>query len=185
MIYKVVSKVLANRLKGILPSVVSENQSTFQAGRLITDNIPMAFETLHYMKHHKKGKSWFMTMKLDMSKAYDWVEWKYLEQIMKRIGFADRWVALMMECISTVSYSILINGDPTPIIHPTRGIRQGDPLSPYLFLFYTEGLHSLPQHPADSGQIRGVSICKLGPRLTHLFFADNSLLFCRSTISEC
>ena len=142
-IYKVVSKVLANRLKGILPSVVSENQSTFQAGRLITDNILMAFETLHYMKHHQNGKTGFMAMKLDMSKAYDQVEWKYLEQIMIRMGFAEKWVALMMECISSVSYSILINGDPTPIIHPTRGIRQGDPLSPYLFLFCTEGLHSL------------------------------------------
>ena len=180
-----VSKVLANRLKGILPSVVSENQSAFQAGRLITDNILMAFETLHYMKHHQKGKSGFMAMKLDMSKAYDWVEWKYLEQIMKRMGFADRWVALMMECISIVSYSILINGDPTLIIHPTRGIRQGDPLSLYIFLFCTKGLHSLLQHFADSSQIRGVSICKLGPRLTHLFFADDSLLFCRSTISDC
>ena len=132
MIYKVVSKVLANRLKGILPSVVSENQSTFQAGRLITDNISMAFETLHYMKHHQKGKSWFMTMKLDMSKAYDWVEWKYLEQIMKRMGFADRWVALMMECISTVSYSILINGDPTPIIALGKGTH-----SPLTFFFST------------------------------------------------
>ena len=126
-----------------------------------------------------------MAMKLDMSKAYDRVEWKYLEQIMIRMGFAKRWVALMMECISTVSYLILINGNPTQIIHPTRGIRQGDPLSLYLFLFCTEGLHSLLQHSADSGQIRGVSICKLGPRLTHLFFADDSLLFCRSIISEC
>ena len=185
VIYKVVSKVLANRLKGILPSVVSENQSAFQAGRLITDNILMAFETLHYMKHHQKGKTGFMAMKLDMSKAYDRVEWKYLEQIMIRMGFAEKWVALMMECISTVSYSIIINGDPSPTIHPTRGIRQGDPLSPYLFLFCTEGLHSLLQHSADFGQIRGVSICKLGPRLTHLFFANDSLLFCRSTISEC
>ena len=116
MIYKVVSKVLAKRLKGILPFVVSKNQSAFQAGRLITNNILMAFETLHYMKHHKNGKTRFMAMKLDMSKAYDWVEWKYLEQIMIRMGFAERWVALMLECISTVSYSILINGNPTPII---------------------------------------------------------------------
>nr|XP_023881744.1 uncharacterized protein LOC111994118 [Quercus suber] len=185
VIYKVVSKVLANRLKSILPSVVSENQSAFQAGRVITDNILMAFETLHYMKHHQSGKSGFMALKLDMSKAYDRVEWKYLELIMKGMGFADRWVALMMECISIVSYSILINGEPFPIVHPTRGIIQGDPLSPYLFLFCTEGLHSLLQHSADSGQIRGVSICKKGPRLTHLFFADDSLLFCRSSATEC
>jgi len=96
VIYKVVSKVLANKLKSILPSVVSKNQSAFQAGRVITDNILMAFETLHYMKHHQLGKSSFMALKLDMSKAYDRVKWKYLELIMKGMGFADRWVALMM-----------------------------------------------------------------------------------------
>ena len=72
----------------------------------------MAFETLHYMKHHQVGKSGFMDLKLDMSKAYDHVEWKYLELVMKRMRFADSWVALMMECISLVSYSILINGEP-------------------------------------------------------------------------
>jgi len=179
VIYKVVSKVLANRLKGILPLVVSENQSAFQAGRVIIDNILMAFETLHYKNHHQTGKSGFMVLKLDMSKAYNCVEWKYLEQMMKRMSFVDRWVALMMECISSVSNSILINGEPSPIIHPTRGIKQGGPLSPYLFLFCIEGLHSLLQHSAVSGQIKGVSICKKGPPLTHLFFADNSLLFYR------
>ena len=100
-------------------------------------------------------------------------------------GFCRQVVALMMESISTVNYSILINGEPSPIVHPTRGIRQGDPLSPYLFLFCTEGLHSLLQHSANSGQIRGVSICKKGPWLTHLFFADDSLLFYRSSTTEC
>ena len=130
---------------------------------MITDNILMAFETLHYMKHHQSSKSSFMAFKLNMSKEYDRVEWKYLELIMKGMGFADIWVALMMECISLVSYSILINGEPSPIVHPSRGIRQGDPLSPYLFLFCTEGLHCLFQHSADSGQIKGVSICKNGP----------------------
>ena len=124
----------------------------------------MAFETLHYMKHHQKGKSGFMALKFDISKAYDCVEWTYLKQMMKRMGFADRWVALMMECISSISYSILVNGNPTPIIHPTRGIRKRDLLSSYLFLFCTEGLRSLLRHSAVSGQIRGVSICKKGPR---------------------
>ena len=145
----------------------------------------MAFETLHYMKHHQVGSSGFMALKLDMSKAYDRVEWKFLELMMKRMGFADNWVALVMEYISTVSYSILINGEPSSIIHPARGLKQGDPLSPFLFLFCTEGLHSLIQHAVASGHIRGVSICKKGPRLTHLFFANDSLLFCRASIAEC
>lgn len=157
------SKVLANRLKNVLPSVILENQSVFQAGRVITDNILMTFETLHYMQHHQVGGLGFIALKLDMSKAYDRIEWKFLELVMKWMGFADKWVALMIECISSVSYSILINGEPSPTIHPTRGIRQGDPLCPYQFLFCTEGLHSLLQHATDSGQIRGVSICSKGP----------------------
>ena len=74
VVYKIVSKVLANRLKAILPHVISENQSAFQAGRVISDNILMAFETLHYMKHQQKGKTGFMALKLDMNKAYDQVE---------------------------------------------------------------------------------------------------------------
>ena len=185
VVYKLVSKVLANRLKVVLPAVVSENQSAFQAGRLITDNILMAFETLHYMKHHQHGSSGFMALKLDMSKAYDRVEWVFLQGMMKQMGFDSRWIALIMEYISSVSYSILINGVPSDIIHPTRGLRQGDPLSPYLFLICSEGLHSLLQKAADAGHIRGVSICKKGPRLTHLFFADDSLVFCRANLAEC
>lgn len=145
----------------------------------------MAFKTLHYMKHHQKGKSGFMALKLDMSKAYDKVEWAYLEAIMKKMGFDERWVKLIMECITTVSYSILINGEPSPIIHPSCGLRQGDPLSPYLFLLCYEGLHSLLHQAAEAKQIRGVSICRGGPRLTHLFFADDSLVFCRASLDEC
>ena len=90
-----------------------------------------------------------------------------------------------MECISTVSYSILVNGEPSSLIVPSRGIRQGDPLSPYLFILCTEGLHGLLAKATEDGVIRGVSICKKGPRLTHLFFADDSIVFCRATIAEC
>ena len=90
----------------------------------------------------------------------------------------------MMECITTVTYSILINGTPTGIICPNRGLRQGNPLSPYLFLLCTEGLHGLISQAASEGHIRGISICRSGPRLTHLFFANDSLVFCRATIQE-
>ena len=104
---------------------------------------------------------------------------------MKQMGFDVRWIALIMECITTVSYSILVNGDPSDIIHPSRGLRQGDPLSPYLFLICSKGLHGLLNKEAEEGHIRGVSICKKGPRLTHLFFADDSLVFYKATIAEC
>ena len=105
-----ISKVLANRLKPLLPFIVSENQSVFQAGQVITDNILMAFETLHYMKTKQNGSTGFMALKLDMSKAYDRVEWSFLECLLRKMGFYSRWVDLVMECITTVSYSILIKG---------------------------------------------------------------------------
>ena len=123
VIYKTISKVLANRLKSILPSIISKSQSAFVLGRLILDNILVAFETLHYMKNKRKGKSTHMAAKLDMSKAYDRVEWGYLEAMMVRMGFHERWVSLIMNCLSSVHYAVLFNGCPTEAFFPSRGIR--------------------------------------------------------------
>ncbi|XP_030930869.1 uncharacterized protein LOC115956706 [Quercus lobata] len=185
VLYKIFSKVLANRLKRVLPNISSEHQSAFLKGRLITDNILVAFETLHYMKNHNSGSSGYTVLKLDMSKAYDRMEWSFLKVVMSQMGFNDWWIDLVMECITSVTYSILINGEPNGDIRPSRGIRQGDPLSLYLFLLCSERLHRLIQQAIEKGDIQGVSICRNGPKLTHLFFADDSLLFCRATTQEC
>ena len=91
----------------------------------------------------------------------------------------------MLACISSVSYSVLINGDPHGNIQPSRGLRQGDPLSPYLFLLCAEGLHSLIKQAEASGDMQGVALCRQGPKITHLFFADDSLLFTRATNTAC
>ena len=99
-------------------------------------------------------------------------------------GFIESWVAMIMLCVSTVTYSILINGEPKSFIRPSRGLRQGDPLSPFLFLFCVEGLNALLCKAAEDKEIRGLSLCRQGPRITHLFFADNCLLFCRSNVAE-
>ena len=185
VLYRIFAKVLTNRLQDVLPQIISKHQSAFMFERLISDNILVAFETLHYMRNHTKGKSGFMALKLDMSKAYDKVEWAYMEKVLVQLGFHDRWVKLMMACITTASYSVLINGEPHGHITPSRGLRQGDPLSPYLFLMCTEGLHGLIRSAANNGDIRGVSLCRNGPKLTHLLFADDSLIFCRAKIEEC
>ena len=185
VLYKIYFKVLANRLKKFLPSLIIEHQFAFAKERLISDNIMVAFETLHHMKQHNLGKHGFIAIKLDMSKAYDRVEWVYLERLLEKMGFCARWVALMMRCVKTVSYSIMVNGEPIRMIHPKRGIRQGDPLSLFLFLLCMEGLHALIKHSARNGDIKGFSLCKRGLKLTHLFFADDSLLFYRSIFEDC
>ncbi|XP_075645403.1 uncharacterized protein LOC142616429 [Castanea sativa] len=147
--------VIANRLKPFLNSIISETQSAFIAGRQIIDNILIAFESLHHMKTNCTRKSDYMAVKLDMSKAYDRVEWIFLEKILLKLGFQNSWVSLIMECITTVTYSIMVNGEPQGMITPTRGIRQGDPLSPYIFLFCVEGLDALLPKAANDGDING------------------------------
>ena len=113
------------------------------------------------------------------------MEWSFLKKVMLQMGFDERWVALIMECITTVTYSILINGKPMGNIKPSRGIHHGDPFSPYLFWVCSKGLHRMIQKTACNGDINGVSICHNGLKLTYLFFADDSLLFCRATLQEC
>ena len=103
---------------------------------------------------------------------------------MEQLGFHSKWVTLMMECITTVSYSILVNGEPHGFIKPSRGLRQGDPLSPYLFLFCAGGFHSLLQKAKNAGELQGVSISRGGPKITHLFFTNDSLLFSKATTQD-
>ena len=121
---------------------MSDSQSAFVPGRNITDNTTVAFEMLHRMRHRRRGKTGHMAVKLDINKAYDRVEWEFLRRIMLEIGLQNQWVHLAMETVCTASYSILINGKPISFITPSHGIKQGDPVSPYLFLLCAEGLSS-------------------------------------------
>ena len=126
-----------------------------------------------------------MAIKLDMSKTYDRENWSYLEMVIRKLGFNEQWVNLQMLCVTIVSYSILVNREPKGTIHPTRGIRQRHPLSPFLFLPCIEGLHGLISQASLSGEIQGYWLCRNSPKLTHLLFANDSLLFCRATMQEC
>ena len=126
-----------------------------------------------------------MALKLDMSKAYDWVEWCFLEAIMRKMGFVDRWIRLIMMCVNSVSYSMMLNGEQCGFFTGSRGIFQGDSLSPYLFLLCAKGLSFLLAKAAKERSILGVATSRGGPRLTNLFFANDSLLFCQATRANC
>ena len=145
----------------------------------------MPSETMHHINQTRKGKDGLMAIKLNMSKAFDRVEWPCLERIMRKLGFHDRWISLMMMCIITVSYLVLLNGEPRGMIRPTRGIWQGDPISPYLFLLCTEGLSTMLKKEELQGHIKGVSICRRAPPISHLLFANDSLIFYKANMSEC
>ncbi|KAK0579380.1 hypothetical protein LWI29_025445 [Acer saccharum] len=120
-----------------------------------------------------------------MSKAYDRVEWAFLAKMMSRLGFSNSWVERMMNCISSVSFSFLVNGAICGTVKPTRGLRQGDPLSPYLFLLCAEGLSCAINSAVVQRSLSGFVCRKPGSIISHLFFADDSLLFSSATVEEC
>ncbi|KAF7119980.1 hypothetical protein RHSIM_Rhsim13G0172400 [Rhododendron simsii] len=182
---KIITKILANRLKVILKTIISPQQSAFVPGRMIQDSILIAHEAFHFLKRKKNGKDKFMAVKLDFNKAYDRVEWDFLEALMRKLGFAGVWVGWVMETVASVKFSVLANGESRASISPERGLRQGDPLSPYLFLIVKDVLSKLIQEELRGGHLAGMRINKFCPILSHIFFADDAIIFLKAELKEC
>lgn len=134
----------------LLPNIIAKEQSAFVPGRLITDNVLIAYECMRTIRK-QKAKTHFFALKIDMTKAYDRVEWSYLEKVLQKLGFARAWIHSVMRCVTSVRYSVKVNSALSVPFVPSRGLRQGDPINPYLFLLCAEGLSCLLKKAENDG----------------------------------
>lgn len=179
--YKIVSKIIVNRLQPIMDELISPNQNAFIKGRLISDNIFLASELMTFIHKTRSSKSFWGAAKLDLAKAYDRVAWPFIQKVLAKMNFPPVFIDVIMECISSVSYSLLLNGHCVESFRPARGLRQGDPLSPYIFIIAMNTL-SFAFHLAEfNGELEGIQFARRGPRITHLMYADDIVLFFKAS----
>lgn len=124
VVYKIVAKILENRIKPIISQIISPTQSAFIPNRLITDNVIIGYECLHKIRHNKSKRKGLVALKLDISKAYNRIKWYLLKMAMEKMRFSTNWVDLIIRCITTTSFSVIINGVPKSQIQSERGLRQ-------------------------------------------------------------
>lgn len=171
-VYKILAKVLANRLSKVLGSIISENQSAFIEGRQLVDSVVSLIEA---MEDAKAKKTRSMLFKIDFEKAYDSVDWVYLRETMEKMNFCSTWIDWMMECVSSAQASVLVNGRPSDNLNLERVLRQGDPLSPFLFLLAAEGISRLLKKVVEVGHFKPMEVGRDKVCLSHLQYADDTL----------
>ena len=183
-LYKILSKVLANRIKSVMRLIISQSQNAFVEGRQILDAVLIANEAVDSILRRKERG---ILCKLDIEKAYDHIRWDFLQQTLERMGFGSKWIRWMYWCISTTSFSVMVNGSPTGFFRSSRGMRQGDPLSPYLFVIGMEVLSGLLKRAVEGNFISGY---KVGDRdggelvISHLLYADDTIIFCEANSEQ-
>ncbi|VFQ90194.1 unnamed protein product [Cuscuta campestris] len=176
---KINTKLVANRLKILLPKIISEEQAAFQKGKSCDDHILLTKEALHHIDKKVFGGN--AIIKIDMAKAFDRMDWGYLEHILKGFGFSDLSITILMANLKNTYISILINGEPTGFFKLERGVKQGDPLSPLLFIIGGEGLCRLINHHMSSNFISRFNVGSV-PMVSHFIYADDLIIFTKGDI---
>lgn len=136
------------------------------------------------MQHNSQPDAGSCAYKLDLAKAYDRVDWGFLQGVLEKMGFQSIWVQWIMACVTTVHYRIKFNGELLQPFYPSRGLCQGDPLSPYLFLLVADSLSKLIKKEENLGRIEGIRICRRAPAISYLLFADDTLLFFKASTDQ-
>ncbi|GJY47483.1 RNA-directed DNA polymerase, eukaryota, reverse transcriptase zinc-binding domain protein [Tanacetum coccineum] len=170
-IYKIIAKILANRLVTVLGDLVSDTQSAFVKDRQILDGPFILNELAQWCKKKRKQS---MVFKVDFEKAYDFVRWEFIDTILKKIGFGDKWCKWIGGCLRSSRGSVLVNGSPTVEFQFFKGLKQGDPLSPFLFILVMESLHVSFQRVVDGGLFSGIKLDN-SITISHLFYADDAI----------
>lgn len=178
--YKILSKVLAARLKSVMHLLVNEVQTGFIAGRQILDGILIASEMIH---HIRRTKTPAILFKVDFEKAYDHLGWDYLHNILIIMGFGQIWCSWILTCLQAW-LSVLINGSPTQDFSMQRGLRQGCSLSPLLFALAAEGLHQLMEHEKRDQLLEGIDCGSQAINISHLQFADDTLILIKADLPQ-
>ncbi|XP_039119691.1 uncharacterized protein LOC120255989 [Dioscorea cayenensis subsp. rotundata] len=172
--YKIVTKILANRLKNVIACLVGKEQCGFVPGRSPVDNIIAVQEMIHTINQDRTTPP-RMILKVDIEKAYDTINWNIIYATLIKMNFPSIWISYIRACLEASSYSILLNGKPSVWFCPHRGIRQGDPLSPYIFILVAQNLTTILNHARFLGLIPGFSN-SLTYNFNHLMYADDLIL---------
>ncbi|MCH93254.1 LINE-1 reverse transcriptase like, partial [Trifolium medium] len=175
------AKVLAARLVKVMDSVVASTQSAFIKGRNLVDGVMVVNEVIDLARKTRRG---CLVLKVDFEKAYDSVDWSFLEYMLRRFGFDNKWIHWIRACVFSGKLSVLVNGSPTSEINIQRGLKQGDPLAPFLFLLVAEGFAGLMRSAVAKNLFNGFGVGAEGLVVSHLQYADDTLCIGEATMEN-
>lgn len=183
-VYKVVSKIIIGRIRLMLSKLISLNQTAFVPGRKSVDNVLIAQELI-YSLDRRRGRVGYMAIKVDLAKAYDKLEWSFIHKVLQAFHFPQNLIKVIMNYITSMSISILLNGSAMEPFNPLRGIKQGNPLSPYIFILCMEFLGHLIEKKCSEGSWCPLKASRGNVGISHLFFIDDLILFAKVNNKAC